>query len=435
MNNKWLCVYILIIGIMMLSGCHASFQSYQASNLSNNGQNIDESQSQNNSSDRLVIWTPENVFEHSLSSFQNKYPELEVEIEIIDSNQLVNTYRDSIVNQRVPDVMVIPNQHLGSFSSINGLETLNSKPYVNETFFSKFPKGLLENHKNATDETMYAFPLLYFPYVTFYRADIMDKAGFPSDPDKLSEYLANVDRWLRLAENLKTKDQYMIQSNWAMMGSVLHSADFFDAGYNYLGDEQPMAKAIESSILATEYQLSPYLNIWEENGRQALQNDQLVMFHAPKYVQNSLKDWVPEQKGDWAITDMPFGLSGNEKTSSLSMAIPTDSDNKKAAWEFIRSMSKDMLNMYREMENDPFYRNENLKKTYWDMLSENDRGQPTPLDQQVEMVWEVTLQRISTNQTQINGDTMNQLHQSVNQQIRYDRRSLMNLYNTESTSK
>lgn len=63
-----------------------------------------------------------------------------------DQKQLVDTYHQSIIDDETPDLFLIPDQELGSFSEIDGLENLLEAKYYDQDFFEKRPNGFLENY-------------------------------------------------------------------------------------------------------------------------------------------------------------------------------------------------------------------------------------------------------------------------------------------------
>src|SRR5690606_5150753 len=92
----------------------------------------------------LEVWTPENIFVHSLSKYKDRFPNVKVEInDQMDRNSLVTQYRSSLVSKKSPDIFVIPNVFLGTFNSINGFENVLEEPYYDPTFLEDRPEGLL----------------------------------------------------------------------------------------------------------------------------------------------------------------------------------------------------------------------------------------------------------------------------------------------------
>ncbi|SHN36018.1 ABC transporter substrate-binding protein [Gracilibacillus kekensis] len=416
-------ITITLICLILLLGCQSdALIPFDQSSLAL--QNVEEQAEQK--SDQLVIWTHENIFENSLPIFLERYPDLQVKIVPKNTNNLVEEYRSSLMTGQTPDLYVIPDEVLGEFSSIGGFENLYQEPYYDEKFFERRPEGLLRNYINREKQEMFAMPLLFFPYITFYRADILAEKGYPSDPDKLATLLNDEKKWMEMAQKLEDNDQYIIESEHMMLDMLLRTNYFLDKDYNYLGKENDFQTLTNAAIEVPEKGLSPYYNIWNENGQKAIQDDQLVMFQMGSYVMENLKEWVPEQKGKWGVTSMPFGLSGTDKKASMSIAIAEDSDNKEIAWEFAKQMANDMFYMYEQAENDPYYINNDLKSTFWKVLSNDTIGQPQPVDQQIQFIWDVNMKEFHSG-TEVTKEAINKIHENIEERIKYDQRALKQL--------
>src|SRR5699024_2495603 len=97
---------------------------------------------------------------------------------------------------------------------------------------------------NDQDE-MYGFPIHTHPYVTLYRVDILEEYGFPTDPEKLGDYLADLDNWLEIVTRLDDDGLYAYESLQVMLEWGLNSSYPFDQDYQYIYQEEPFANLLE----------------------------------------------------------------------------------------------------------------------------------------------------------------------------------------------
>lgn len=421
-------LYICMIVIVCLTGCVSQsvepvidssfYQQY-------NGKIKKESSQE---SKHLLIWTSQNIFENSLPPFQQLYPDLDITIETVDKEELVNRYLTSLIVGKTPDIFVLPDQYLGMFRGVGGLEDLQGSTYYEEEFFNKRPQAILDEH--IYNEKMLTFPLLFFPYVTFYRADIFEANGYPHDPLELSKYISNASDWYKLAYGFYNHDQYIMESDHSLIEMALQTSNFLNDDFEYIIEDSPFNETIKAAQLVTNKPYDKYVNIWEESGKEALANDQLVMFYSPSYMKENLQQWVPEQKGKWAITTPPFGLRGVDKDASLSIAISSASKNKKVAWQFIKHMSNDMLNMYLHPIQSDFYRNEDILDIYRKMIEEDNPGIPSPLDREIKWIWNHSIKEFQSGY-EIKPLMIEQAHKDVMNFIRQDQQALQNLKKAE----
>ncbi|MFC4403477.1 ABC transporter substrate-binding protein [Gracilibacillus xinjiangensis] len=420
---KKLYCFSCIISLFLLVSCDkANIKNVKDSKLYT--EPVMEETVQNEENHHLEVWTFSDIFQNSLPSFQEKYPDLDIEIKVIDKSRVVNMYLDSLVAESTPDLFVIPDDQLGTFLGIGGLENLLSESYYDEQFLSKRPEGLLDEYIH--DDEMVTMPLLFFPYVTFYRKDILEQYGYPHDPISLSNYISESDHWLRMARTLAEDGYYIAESEQMLIETALRTSNFFESDYNYILDKSPFNDTVKTAVSVSEEKLSPYLNIWDDRGKEALANNQLVMIYMGSFVTEQLMNWLPEQKGKWGVTTLPFDLAGIDRKASMSIAISSNSPNKEIAWEFVKHMSNDMLKMYQQPITNPYFINDNLQSIYWKALEKNNPGKPNILDREVRLIWELALKDYQ-NGEKVTDYSVNHLHEDVMESIRQDQEALKNL--------
>ena len=218
---KFIRLFITLICLTLLVGCHThNFQPIQTTTLVNEES---KNQDENMDSTELTVWTHNNIFDSSLTRFLSNYPDVDVKIEVIEED-LVKRYRESLIGEKGPDIYVVPDHLLGEFSGISGFENLKSDAYYEETFFDQYPEQMLKKYMNENETDMYAFPLLFFPYVTFYRADIFEEHGYDSDPQKLSSYLNNAYKWTVMAKEMEEEGKYIFDSEESMLEMMLQTS-------------------------------------------------------------------------------------------------------------------------------------------------------------------------------------------------------------------
>ncbi|WP_100405358.1 ABC transporter substrate-binding protein [Bacillus solitudinis] len=394
------------------------------------GQTIEEviKPEQNLEKKTLTIWTRENEFQDVIDTFQGKYPEVHVDIVEIDKDEIVEKYLQSIIDKETPDIFVLYNRHLGHFSGIDGLENLSEDPYRTSKVFEKLPEGLLNNYYSFKEENLFAIPTWVFPNVTYYRADILEKEGYPSEPDELAAYMEDADNWMNMQIDLKGKGHFLLEDAQNLLFSLKNTVNYFDKNLNYklgYGSEYQVVLEVAESVYQNNLHLNK--NIWGEQGQDALRSGELAMVHLPSYGEDLLSGWLPEQAGSWRVTTMPFGLKGIDKDTGQALAISSYSKEKELAWAFIE-MAVDRLVYQYTWGGDPeFLGGQNSNALYWDLISEKMLGQPTPFDHYADEIWELTIYKIIMGAS-LNQQRLVEIEERVNERIRLDKRVLLNSY-------
>lgn len=431
MRNSLFILGILSLALMLV-GCNlttpsaiklSSYNSVETTDLESDA--INNVNNNDSGTEKLTIWTTENSFQETVKNFSTAYPNVKVEIVEIAPHELVETYRNSIIDQDTPDIFMIPEENLDSFTGIQGLEDLTDEAYYDQDIFTKLPKGLLENYLSYDKKEMYTMPIWIYPFVTYYRADILEKEGFPSEPNELAAYMENENNWIQMAKKLKDNGHYILEYPQSLLSYFNRTSNYFDEQLNYLGNTGAQAKLLKVSDSIFENELYLDNNIWSTEGQQALSEDKLIMIYQPSYAKDSLKEWLPEQTGKWRATRMPFGKVGLDNETSKTMAISAYSEQKTLAWEFIKLTTNDMINMYWTDEKDDFFGGQNLNKLNQELISTDVPGIPTPIDSSAFEVWKLYLYKFNTGDT-MNNKVLSNIERDVNERIRLSKRALLN---------
>lgn len=414
---------ILILSLfLLLAGCNlpekTAYQSYFTNRAD---QNTDITES--TETPIIEIWTPEDIVSSTLRYFSHQYDEFEFEVTIVDQVDLVDTYYEALLTNTEPDLMIISARDIGAFSGLDMFETLNQEPYYNHQFFKERPDSILEMYLNDEGQ-MYGFPIHFFPMVTLYRADIFEEYGFPTDPERLGDYINDPENWLKIITTLQEDGLSGYESTQTILEWGLNAVYPFDGNYQYTYQNEPFSALIDVLIELDQLDYDIDRSIWREPGYQALKNDQLVMFQGASYLNDVVYDWFPEQAGKWRITNLPFGMNGIDKGTNLVATIPKNASNKNVVWNLVRALSDDLLNMHAMSHSHPLYDQDNLSDFYLSLLGEPSIGKPSMLDKTAELLWENNVYRVNQGY-RLNDSFFQQTHNQVIEQVRNNRRVLI----------
>ncbi|MGL4875863.1 MAG: extracellular solute-binding protein [Clostridium sp.] len=240
------------------------------------------------------------------------------------------------------------------------------------------------------------------PIVTYYRADVMEKYGFPSEPDELAKFMEKEENWIKIGETLLKDNIYIMQWVAEIIRVSTSDMPYFNDKLEYVRNNEKFKKAIEIASLAHSKGFSPLTDIWSEKGQKLLKNNQIGMLYLGSWGANELESIVPEQKGKWRVTSLPFGNYGWNNATLISMA--KNSKNKEAAWKFIefyifkyndmgRLGSISSYLPFRNNSNTMAYRNEFLggqkeQKLYEESMKKTEEYKVTALDYKAFKIWD-----------------------------------------------
>lgn len=166
---------------------------------------------------------------------------------------------------------------------------------------------------------MIGFPMDIGPMALFYRADLFEAAGLPSEPDKVSSQLNTWEAYLDAAEQLKDKTGVkMFDSITSVFkGAYLQMEEFsYDREGNLIVENGHVREAWDIAIDALERDVVSLSsgNEWGPAANEGV----FASFPGASWQQTNIEQSAPDTTGKWRIASIPGG-SGNYGGSFLSV--------------------------------------------------------------------------------------------------------------------
>jgi multiple sugar transport system substrate-binding protein len=287
-------------------------------------------------SGEITIWSWfDEAIQVVLPGFNKKYPNIKVNSIKMEWGE---THEKGVTTLAAgtgaPDILMIDNGRMAEFNTIEGLDDLLQPPYNAGRYKADFPQSNWDRYLSLDGKRLLAFPWDLPPAVTWYRTDVLEEAGFPSDPDELGTFMEDPDNFLSMAQTLKAQDKYLLEWNNQILNIFLMGYGFFDRDLNYLRNDDYVLKALDLAKKGAQLQLGANVSMWSDEGKQAMNAGKLAMIYSGSWMGNCcLKDPLKETSGKWRVAKLPFGVYGGWGGSSYS--IPSQGKNKELAWAFI----------------------------------------------------------------------------------------------------
>lgn len=297
------------------------------------------------------------VFEETtLDGFFAAYPDVEIEWVNFPPDEVANQVALAIMGGTgAPDLAVTENRSITQLVELGGLMDLTPlvEPYVDDIN----PTVLAYCEK---DGKYYCVPWDIGPVVTFYRRDIFDAAGLPSDPDSVNELLATWDTYLDTCLTIKEETgldcfQMNKANNYGdLLDNILWSRELglYNENNEVTIDAPYVVESLEKLGEFWEADVVSDALEWTDQWYAELNADIDDPNTAPvatlviaAWMGSFLEDWVaPDQAGNWGVALMPAWEPGGIRSANQggsNFFIPEDSSNKEAAWAFIEYMILD----------------------------------------------------------------------------------------------
>lgn len=283
----------------------------------------------------ITVWKG---YEDVTNLFRKKYPNVKVITDTPPKSE--DKFTTALATGTgAPDVIDLSQAHFHKFKAMAGLENLLAAPYNAGDMKKDFAPMAWEMSTTLDGKKLFGLPWRMTPYVMFYRADIFEENGYPSDPDSVGKLIADPDKFFELAQKMRAKGHYFFRKAEEVTDIASPGVGYYDKDLNYLRNNDTFAKAIDYAKRATQLDLI-FPGAKEEQDR-ALNNGKLITYFGGVYRlstfqvdENGGKGSLSENQGKWRMTTLPFGQHPGLGYGTY--VIPSQSKNKELAWEYIK---------------------------------------------------------------------------------------------------
>jgi len=194
-----------------------------------------------------------------IEDFKAEYPDIEVEIEYYGPNEVyTNLPLALIAGEGAPDVSLVENSHLAEYVHLGGLLDLTDmiQPYLDNIVEYKM-------YDCEKDGKYYCMPWDGGPVVMYYRRDVFEAAGLPTDPAEVSATIATWDDYLEACRTIKQETgNYCFAHNKANNYARLYEMVLWQQGLGYYDPDTGEVTVDSPENIATLEMLGQF---WEED--------------------------------------------------------------------------------------------------------------------------------------------------------------------------
>ncbi|MEY9995932.1 cellobiose transport system substrate-binding protein [Streptomyces sp. V4I8] len=231
----------------------------------------------------------------------------------------------------VPDITGIKGEDIASF-----LPNADRFLDLNDLGFKKISSQYLEwktKLAQTKDGKQIGFPIDIGPTALFYRADLFDKAGLPTDPAKVAAETKTWDDYFALGSELKKAlpGIFLVNNISAVFNIAVGQGTkrFIDEDNHFIGDQEHIRTAWETAIRPYTLGIDAKINdqTWNAAIGKNLATELGAAWHAL-----DIESAAPGTKGKWRVCATPHGPA-NQGGSYL--ALPSQCRNPEEAFKII----------------------------------------------------------------------------------------------------
>lgn len=284
----------------------------------------------------ITFWFFDPWVKSAVDAFQQKNTKIKVNFQQLSYADTHNKLLTSLAaGSGAPDVVGIELGFIGAFASKGGLVDLTKDPFnagqfKNDVVAYKWAQG------SSAQGALRGMPWDIGPAGLVYRADILDKLSIPSDPQKLEDRIKTWDDWLALGDEIRKKSPKtaLIPDGFSdifppMVEQQGHG--WFDGNKVVIEEKatKPLQRAVEAHQRKVDAGVDPGSAEWAA----AIKKDLFVGGAGASWGEIGVKRDQPQTVGKWRAMHAP---QGDFNIGGSFMAIPEQSQNKAAAWEFVK---------------------------------------------------------------------------------------------------
>lgn len=284
----------------------------------------------------VTVWAfNEKVFDEIGTAFMAEYPGIKLKTVVMPFADLHDKLQTTIAaGSGAPDVAEVEMYQLNRYMAGHVLENLLEEPYNAGKYKDLVHPFNWERWMTPDSSELLGMPWDMTPGVYYYRADIFEELGLPSDPAELGEYIQDEENFLNLVQILKANGKYFME--WSD-GPAVWAGDevgYFDKDMNWTRNTDKMVKVLDITKRGQQLGWAPHIGYASDEGKQLVLKGDLVGVVAGSFGARGLQETFPELAGKWRATRLPVGI--NVGMGGSSFVIPAQSKNKEAAWAYIQ---------------------------------------------------------------------------------------------------
>ncbi|TCT20495.1 carbohydrate ABC transporter substrate-binding protein (CUT1 family) [Melghiribacillus thermohalophilus] len=275
-------------------------------------------------------------YEQLAEEYMEDHPDVNIEINHSEMNDLHNNLFTSIsAGSGAPDITMIEVSAIAKFMEAQD-RFYNLYDFGAEDIKDQYLDWKWNMAESPDGSYLIGLPTDIGPTTMFYRTDVFEEAGLPTDPDEVSSMFQTWEDFFEIGKQIKAETGKPIVDGPELLYNALR--DQADQQYFNENDEliiegnSAVKEAYDFTARLIEEGLVGQNELWTPEWGNAMADGSYGVLLAPSWMVANVKENAPDASGKWRITTMPEG-AGNWGGSYI--AIPKESEHPEEAYAFI----------------------------------------------------------------------------------------------------
>ncbi len=308
----------------------------------------------------LNIWLGSGLWDAIIAEFQEECPDLNITFAARSSSDNITGLQLALsAGEGGCDVCNIEVKDFGQFVNSGALLDLTDRV---APFRDLIPEDAWQ-YVTGSEGNVYGVPVDVGPVVMYYRRDVFELAGLPSDPESVSEMVSTWEDYLNVCQTIKTNaDLYCFPLSRASNDARIYEMMLWSQGLGYYNAAGELAVNSPENVAMLELMgqfwandlvtdVSSWTNEWYAGFSSF--DEPVASIVIAGWMELFLPTWIaPDTAGLWGVARMP-GAGEDSPRAALdggsALFIPAHSANADAAWAFIQEtiLADDVMLAFR----------------------------------------------------------------------------------------
>jgi cellobiose transport system substrate-binding protein len=192
--------------------------------------------------------------------------------------------------------------------------------------------------ENSEGDFLFGLPTDIGPKAMYYRVDVFEAAGLPTEPDEVEALIQTKEDFLTVGTQIKEKTgKPMVDSMEMAYRAIIDGAgqSFFDEDGNLLieNDGNFVKKAYDLAVEMNEPGIVGEYSMWTPEWGNAVNNGDFAVELGAAWLKGWMLGNAPDANGKFRIATLPAEFAGNWGGSYLS--IPKETKHPEEAYAFV----------------------------------------------------------------------------------------------------
>ena len=326
----------LIMGAAAVTGCSSSTDKKNEETKAENS----PAGTADDLSGKIVIggWPAgDDAFKAIIPAFNEIYPDIEIELAFqqgSDYNQMLTTALAA--GSGAPDIAMMEQAWVGRYKESTGFENLLEAPYNIGDMKDDFVGMKWNLALSADGERLVGVVWDIGPASMFYRRDVFEDAGLPSDPEEVEKLMSTWDGVMEAAEAIYIPgERWLFPNAYSLYTWNFMNREFYNDKLEFSLEKDGAREGLETAIKMRANGWDAQYDLSASEYQSALNEGKLGAHVSGCWFGGFLKTFIAaDTSGLWGITKLPGNIDDSNWGGSY-VGIPTQSQNKDAAWAFI----------------------------------------------------------------------------------------------------